>query len=87
MLSLAYIYFLVLVPFLHTPRPAKFVLGFLALGCAVTTTGVGLAILMGGEGPFGFTSGQWASVYVIVQLIGFWAFNAILTLYIVARRW
>lgn len=87
LLSLAYLFVGALVPFLHTPRPAKFVLGLLSGGSAASAAGCGFAVILGGEGPLGFTTGQWAASFVVIQLVGVWSFNAILGVYVVTRRW
>lgn len=56
-------------------RRTKIVKFFLYIGSAITATGTGFALLLEPFGAFaGYTQMEWAISFVLVQVIGMWAF-------------
>lgn len=74
LLGLAYLAALFLATLLDLRRPPRAFLLLLAAASCVSGIGLGLAVVAGGDGPFGVTTETWAIAFVFGQLLGLTGF-------------
>ncbi len=73
---------LLIIFLLPLPRIARVSAIVVLTSFILTSTGVGIAVLAGGVGPFGITTEVYGALFVVVRLIGTWTFAISMLFYI-----